>query len=53
MIQILPCRRRSGTTWPTNKENVPLEPRIMPIELDEAPIQKVAHVIQSLTTSDK
>ncbi len=51
MIQILPCRRRSGTIGPTNKKNVPLEPGIMPIEFDEVPIQKVAHVIQSLATS--
>jgi len=51
MIQIVPCRQRSSTIGPTNKENVPLKPRIMPIEFYEAPIQKIAHVIQSLATS--
>jgi hypothetical protein len=39
MIQILFHRQRSGTIGLTNKENVPLEPKIMPIEPTEMPIQ--------------
>jgi len=45
----MPRRRRKSTTRPTNKENVALKPRIMFIEHDEAPIQKVTQVIYSPT----
>jgi hypothetical protein len=45
MIQIVFHRQRSDTTRPTSKENVPPKPGIMPIEHDEALIQKIAQVI--------
>jgi len=48
MIQIVLRRRRSGTTRPTNKENVPPKPGIMPIEPNEAPIQKHPRLLSLL-----
>jgi hypothetical protein len=42
MIQIVLRRQRSGTIGPANKENVPPELGILPIEPNEAPIQKTA-----------
>jgi hypothetical protein len=37
----------------TNKEKMPLELRIVPLELEKTPIQKVAHVNQLPTTSTR
>jgi len=42
MIQIVPHRQKNCTTRPINKENMPLEPRIMLIEPDKTLIQKAA-----------
>ncbi len=50
MIQIVPCRQRRGTMGPTNKENMPLELGIVPLEPEEALIQKTTQVIRFPTT---
>jgi hypothetical protein len=44
MTQIVPYRRRSGTMGLDNKENMPLEPKIMPPKPKETPIQKATRV---------
>ncbi len=40
----MPCRWKSGTMRLANKENMPLEFRIMPPKLEEALIQKTTQV---------
>jgi hypothetical protein len=50
MIQIVFHKQKSYTTRPPNRENMPLEPRIVPVEPNEALIQQTTQVSQSLAT---
>jgi hypothetical protein len=38
MIQIVLRRQRSNTTWPTNKDKMPLKLGIVALEAKEAPV---------------